>query len=48
MNLFKKLFNSKKEESDVDCLEPSIDIENLSLDDIFVHNFIKKGGPFLY
>ncbi len=48
MNLFKKLFNSKKEESDVDCLEPSIDNKNLSLDDIFVHNFIKKGGRFLY
>ena len=48
MNLFKKLFNPKKEESDVGYLEPSIDTENLSLDDIFVHNFIKKGGRFLY
>jgi hypothetical protein len=48
MNLFKKLFNPKKDESGVDCLEPSIDTENLSLDDIFVHNFIKKGGRFLY
>lgn len=48
MNLFKKFFNSKKEESNVACLESSIDTENLSLDDIFVHNFIKKGGRFLY
>ena len=48
MNLFKKLFNTKKEASEVDYLEPSNDISNLSLDDIFVHNFIKKGGKFLY
>lgn len=48
MNLFKKLFHTKKEETDVEYLEPSIDTENLSIDDIFVHNFIKKGGRFLY
>jgi len=48
MNLFKKLFNSRREESYVDCLVPSMDTENLSIDDIFVHNFIKKGGRFLY
>jgi L-lactate utilization protein LutC len=48
MNLFKKLFNTKKETSELDYLEPSNDISNLSLDDIFVHNFIKKGGKFLY
>ena len=47
MNLFKKLFNTKKETTEVDYLEPSNDISNLSLDDIFVHNFIKKGGKFL-
>jgi hypothetical protein len=48
MNLFKKLFHFRKEESDVGYLKPSINTENLSLDDIFVHNFIKKGGRFLY
>ncbi len=48
MNLFKKLFNPKKEASDVGYLEPGINTENLTLDDIFVHNFIKKGGRFLY
>ena len=48
MNLFKRLFNPKKEESAVQYLEPAINVENLSLDDIFVHNFIKKGGKFLY
>jgi len=48
MNLFKKLFKPKKEGAGVSYLEPSIDTENLSLDDIFVHNFIKKGGRFLY
>jgi len=48
MNLFKKLFNPKKEEFTVGYLEPSTNTDNLSLDDIFVHNFIKKGGKFLY
>ena len=48
MNLFKKLFKSKKDRTDVDYLEPGNNIESLSLDDIFVHNFIKKGGKFLY
>ena len=48
MNLFKKLFTPRKEESDVGHLEPSVNTKNLSLDDIFVHNFIKKGGRFLY
>ncbi len=48
MNLFKKFFNPKKDESDVGYLEPGVNTENLTLDDIFVHNFIKKGGRFLY
>ncbi len=48
MNLFKKLFYTKKEESNVGYLASSANTENLTLDDIFVHNFIKKGGRFLY
>lgn len=48
MNLFKKLFSHKKEESNTDYLETASAVENLSLDEIFVHNFIKKGGKFLY
>lgn len=46
MNFLKKLFKSDK--------TPSIDKEvkqqpiNLSIDDAFVHNFINKGGKFLY
>lgn len=48
MNLFKKLFNQKSEETLETGLKSHIDTTNLSLDDIFVHNFIKKGGKFLY
>jgi len=48
MNLFKKLFNQKSEETLGTGLKLHVDMANLSLDDIFVHNFIKKGGKFLY
>ena len=48
MNLLKKLFNPKKEDIVIDNFNPGINVENLSVDDIFVHNFIKKGGKFLY
>tara|TARA_R110002073_G_scaffold14998_1_gene60092 strand:+ start:12029 stop:12628 length:600 start_codon:yes stop_codon:yes gene_type:complete len=49
MNLFNKIFSPKKEETKKeDGLKSIYDLENLSLDDIFVHNFIKKGGKFLY
>ena len=49
MNLFNKIFSAKKEESTKEeGLKSIYDLENLSLDDIFVHNFIKKGGKFLY
>jgi len=45
MNFFKKLFNlpSENEENET----PKKDL-NLSLDDLFVHNFVEKGGKFLY
>ena len=44
MNFFKKLFNIPvKEDEDIQKKEV-----NLSLDDLFVHNFVDKGGKFLY
>jgi L-lactate utilization protein LutC len=44
MNFFKKLFNlPAKEESIIQQQEVK-----LSLDDLFVHNFVEKGGKFLY
>lgn len=46
MNFFKKLFSNKFETSKEDTL-PNQEV-NLSLDDLFVHNFINKGGKFLY
>ena len=51
MNLFKKIFNPKKDPISIQHEQRSavaIDTADLSLDDIFVHNFIKKGGKFLY
>ncbi len=45
MNFFKKLFNLKKEK---DSKELTLAIEELSLDQIFVQNFIKNNGKFLY
>lgn len=44
MNFFKKFFNIPvKEDADIQKQEV-----NLSLDDLFVHNFVDKGGKFLY
>lgn len=44
MKFFKKLFNIPiKEYKEIQKQEV-----NLSLDDLFVHNFIEKGGKFLY
>lgn len=44
MSFFKKIFNiPKKEIQKIKKQEVS-----LSLDDLFVHNFIEKGGKFLY
>ena len=45
MNLFKKLFNSPKEKV---TEESSSELQNLPLDQIFVKNFIKNNGKFLY
>ncbi|WP_298780520.1 LUD domain-containing protein [uncultured Polaribacter sp.] len=44
MNFFKKLLNlSTNEKEEIKKQEV-----NLSLDDLFVHNFLEKGGKFLY
>jgi len=44
MNFFKKLFNiPAKEDKEIQKQEVE-----LSLDDLFVHNFVEKGGKFLY
>jgi|TARA_B110000971_G_scaffold197838_1_gene213963 hypothetical protein len=44
MKYLKKLFKRyQKEDKEIQKQEV-----NLSLDDLFVHNFIKKGGKFLY
>ena len=45
MNLLKKLFNYKEIKREQEIKEQPV---NLSLDDSFVHNFIDKGGKFLY
>lgn len=44
MNFFKKLFNIQDKESE-EVVQQKVD---LSLDDLFVHNFLNKGGKFLY
>jgi hypothetical protein len=44
MNFFKKLFNLPAN----DELVVEKQLVNLSMDDLFVHNFLKKGGKFLY
>lgn len=44
MNFFKKLFNIPiTEDKEIQKQEVT-----LSLDDLFVHNFVEKGGKFLY
>jgi hypothetical protein len=43
MNFLKKLFNKTLKE-DLEIKTHEVD---LSLDDLFVHNFIEKGGKFL-
>jgi len=46
MSIFKKLFNKSDGSSeDNEIKEQEV---TLSLDDLFVHNFINKGGKFLY
>ena len=45
MSFFKKLFKSKEPSNEITESKP---IVKLSIDDAFVHNFISKGGKFLY
>jgi hypothetical protein len=45
MKFFKKFFNGPKKQEEK---ELSSETENLSLDQIFVNNFIKNNGKFLY
>jgi len=45
MNFFKKLFQSSEKLKDEEIKNQKV---SLSLDDSFVHNFIKHGGKFLY
>lgn len=45
MNFFKKLFKSSEKQKQEEIKQQNV---SLSLDDSFVHNFIKKGGKFLY
>ncbi|MBS9774017.1 MAG: hypothetical protein KGV59_02505 [Tenacibaculum sp.] len=47
MSFFKKIFKSQKESLSTDK-EIEQKQSNLSIDDAFVHNFISKGGKFLY
>lgn len=44
MNFFKKLFNKSYQEQE----EAASKDVKLALDDLFVHNFVNKGGKFLY
>ncbi|MDH5414109.1 MAG: hypothetical protein OEW87_08225 [Flavobacteriaceae bacterium] len=48
MNLFKKLFSQKPTSQDEEQQTTLVSPDNMSLDDAFVHNFINKGGKFLY
>lgn len=45
MSFFKKLFNAPKHQEPED---ESLEAHNVSLDQIFVQNFIKNNGKFLY
>lgn len=45
MSFFKKLFNTPKSKESID---PSLELQNLPIDQIFVKNFIKNNGKFLY
>ena len=48
MNLFKKLFSQKHSSKELEQETTLVSPDNMSLDDAFVHNFISKGGKFLY
>ncbi len=45
MNFFKKLFNTPKQK---ETLDEDLEFQNLPIDQIFVKNFIKNKGKFLY
>ncbi len=45
MNFLKKLFTNSEKSKNEEIKKQNV---SLSLDDSFVHNFIKKGGKFLY
>lgn len=45
MDFFKKLFNSPKQK---ETLDEDLEFQNLPIDQIFVKNFIKNKGKFLY
>ena len=45
MDFFKKLFNSPKQK---ETLHEDLEFQNLPIDQIFVKNFIKNKGKFLY
>ena len=45
MSFFRKLFNTSKEK---ETKEPTLEEENLSLDQIFVREFLNNNGKFLY
>ena len=45
MSFLKKLFKSQKDKKPK---ETSLGLENLSLDQVFVQNFLKNNGKFLY
>ena len=52
MSLFRKIFGSKKEESekesDTKNQNPYLDVDKLPVDEVFTINFNKNGGKFLY
>ena len=45
MSFFKKIFNLSVKE---DSIKLQNQEENISIDEVFVHNFVSKGGMFLY
>ncbi|MBS9768575.1 MAG: hypothetical protein KGV44_13695 [Flavobacteriaceae bacterium] len=47
MSFWDKIFGKKEEEEKIDIVPPKVDV-NLPLDQLFVSNFIKKEGKFLY
>ncbi|MBJ2176364.1 hypothetical protein JBL43_19080 [Aureibaculum sp. A20] len=48
MNLFKKFFSSSHENDQDTAISKTTVLDVAGLDETFVHNFIDKGGKFLY